>query len=184
MYASDNNDRVSPFRDATRYADQKYSFFGGSVNYSAGPNGYYAAYLGVPNKNAYMQDLVVIRENNIRGKLACPSRNEHLTSAKYTIGVNRQTVDPDKITQSIYLAKLKSPGKNMLLMDTWPMNTTATVSLWWKSNSSQANYRPATIHSGGSNILMLDGHVEHRKFAAIPDAGNYVLSANNLFWQY
>ncbi|MBO4646757.1 MAG: prepilin-type N-terminal cleavage/methylation domain-containing protein [Lentisphaeria bacterium] len=184
MYASDNNDRVSPYRDATRYADQKYSFFGGSINYTAGPNGYYAPYLGVSKKNAYMQDLVIIRENNIRGKFACPSRSERLTSAKYTIAVNRQTVDPDKITQSIFLVKLRSPGKNMLMMDTWPMNTTGTVSLWWKSNSSQANYRPGTIHSGGSNMLMLDGHVEHRRFSAIPDAGNYVLSENSLFWQY
>ena len=183
MYASDNNDRVSPFRDATRYADQKYSFFGGSVNYSAGPNGYYAAYLGVPKKDAFMQDLVIIREKNIRGQLACPSRSENLTSAKYTLGVNRQTVNPDNIT-SIYLVKLKSPGKNMLMMDSSPINTSATVSLWWKSNSGQTTYRPGTIHSGGSNMLMLDGHVEYRKFAAIPDAGNYLLSENNLFWQY
>jgi prepilin-type processing-associated H-X9-DG protein/prepilin-type N-terminal cleavage/methylation domain-containing protein len=183
MYAADNNDRVSPFRDDTNYSKQKHSFFGGSVNYSAGPNGYYAAYLGVPKKDAYLQDLVVIRENNVRGKLACPSRTENPTSAKYTIGVNRQTVNPDQMN-SIYLVKVKSPGKSMLLMDTWPLNTTATVSLWWKSTSSQSNYRPATIHSGGSNILMLDGHVEFRKFAAIPDAGNYTLSENNLFWQY
>ena len=184
MYAADNNDRVSPFRDATNYAKQKRGFFHSTINFSFGPNGYYASYLGCPEKDDYMQPLVAIGGSNGRGKLACPSRTENLTSSKYTIGVNRQTVNPDDCTQSIFLVKLKSPGKSMLLMDTWSLNTSATVSLWWKTAGSQTTYRPSTIHSGGSNMLMLDGHVEHRKFSAIPDSDNYKQGDNIFFWQY
>ena len=182
MYVADHNDRVSPFRDDTTYSKQKHSFFGGKLEAESGPDGYYVGYLGVQKGVAY-QDLGVIALKNLRGKFACPSRNEPLTSSKYTLAVNRQTVNPDTM-QSIHMVKLKSPGKNMLMMDSSPINTSATVSLWWKSNSGQTTYRPGTIHSGGSNMLMLDGHVEFRKFSAIPDAGNYTISDNEIFWMY
>ena len=183
MYTVDNSDRVSPYRDAESYANQKYTFFGGSYGYSAGSNGYYTGYLGIPKRNFAMNDLGIITASNGRGKLACPSRTENVTASKYTLAVNRQMVEPGKIV-SIFLVKLKSPGKNMLLMDSWELNTSATVSLWWKTTASQTTYRPGMIHSGGSNMLMLDGHVEYRKFSAIPDAGNYTQRDNEIFWMY
>jgi len=176
MYASDQKEWIPPYQDGSGYSTSSCIFLGGATGCTDQPNGYFAPYIF--KQPGWRDNLAIINAKGKRQKFACPSQElVTLNTAKQTLGYNREAIITRK---GIFLPKVKALSKGFLLMDS--MN--ASVSLWWKSASSQANNRPYPIHSGGCNNLMLDGHVEYRKFAEIPDASNYTQWEKGLFWNY
>ena len=178
LYASDHNDWVPPYRDGTSHSRSTFSFFAGSVEKQpSDPAGYFAPYI-YKRTSGYIYDFGLITAKNKYMKFACPSQSQ-LTqgTAKYTIGTNRETI---RDLVGVFLPKQKAPSRSFLIMD----SKTVQVDLSWKSAASEAERCPWPIHSGGCNIMMLDGHVEYRKMAAIPDIYNYLGRNEKLFWEY
>ena len=176
LYASDHKEWIPPYQDGATYSTSSFQFMGAGIDCTDVPNGYFAPYIF---KNAGWRDsLASINAKGKRQKFACPAQDQiEKNTAKQTLAYNREALVTRK---GIFMAKLKAPSKNYLLMD----GLKNAVSLWWKSNSSHAGNAPYPIHSGGCNILMLDGHVEYRKFADIPHAYNYTQGDKELFWNY
>ena len=178
LYVSDHRDWVPPYRDGTSHGTSVHSFWAGSVEKQpSDPAGYISPYI-YKSTSGYISDLGLITAKNKYMKFACPAQSQITRgTAKYTLGTNRETIR-DRV--GVFLPKLKSPSRSFLLMDA----KTPQVDLSWKSAASEADHCPWPIHSGGCNIMMLDGHVEYRKMAAIPDIYNYLGRNEKLFWEY
>ena len=176
LYASDHKEWIPPYQDGPSYSKSAFQFIGAGIGCTDNPNGYFAPYIF---KTAGWRDnLAIINAKGKRQKFACPAQDlVEKNTAKQTLAYNREALVTRK---GIFLPKLKALSKNFLLMD----GLGNSVSLWWKSSSSMTNNAPYPIHSGGCNNLMLDGHVEFRKFADIPDAYNYTQGDRALFWNY
>ena len=177
LYASDHNEWVPPKQDGDTNSTSSHIFFGGTMS-GASPLGYFPPYFSANISPGAKSELALITKKKVYTRFACPGQTLlDPDTAKFTLGVNRDRIST---RVGIFLPKLKSPAKSFLMMDAM----THMVSLWWKSSSGHANYRPYPIHSNASNILMLDGHVEARRMDAIPDAYNYTQKDNEVFWVY
>ena len=178
LYASDHKDWVPPYRDGAGYSTSKHYFWSGTVGpVSGNPAGYMAPYVYPANIPLYRNDFGAITAKGVYMKFACPAQNlETQGTLKNTLGTNRETI----LDGGVFLPKLKSPGKSFLIMD----SNKSQIYLSWLSASSAAGHGPNPIHSGGCNIMMLDGHIEYRKMEAIPTIYNYKTSNQELFWKY
>ena len=178
LYTEDHNSWIPPLGDGSSAGKSSFLFFGSRIGYTSDANGYFAPYIFKTNKRGG-KNLAVIAGTGRRSKFACPAQDLiEKDTDKPTLGVNEEKV---RYLQGIFLPRVKSPSKGFLLMDT---TQTEQISLWWKSDSTKAHKTPYPIHSGGCNILMLDGHVEWRKFGDIPHAYNYTKGDNEVFWHY
>jgi prepilin-type processing-associated H-X9-DG protein len=178
MYADDNTGLLPPYRDNPPVVADRFYFLGGYPG-----NGYIAPYIGL-NSNVYDTDIGLINydisstRKNLRNKFACPSRGDAAPS-KYTLGVNRHIIDPDSLL-SKYIGNIKKPAFGMLMADNKPENAGATLSLW----SAHPDFKIGTIHSNGANVLYMDWHVQWHLLASLPNADNYTIADNVLFWIY
>ena len=176
LYASDHKDWVPPYRDGAGYSTSKHYFWAGTVGpVSGNPAGYMAPYVYPANVPLFRSDFGQITAKGVYMKFACPAQNPVTRgTAKSTIGTNRETI----LDGGVFLPKLKSPGKSFLIMD----SNKTQIALAWQSSAD--GYGPNPIHSGGCNIMMLDGHIEYRKMEAIPTINNYKTNNEELFWKY
>ena len=179
MYASDHREWIPPYRDASRHADSAFSFWAGSVEKQPNdPAGYFAPYI-YKNTSGYIYDFGLITSKNQYMKFACPAQSQQTRgTSKYTLGTNNDTI---KASIGVFLPKLKTPSRNFLLMDALK---NPVVDKSWISPRGDPEKKPNAVHSGGCNILMLDGHVESRKMSAIPTVYNYTESRYAGFWDY
>ena len=176
LYASDHKEWIPPYQDGVNYAKSAFQFMGAGIGCTDNPNGYFAPYIF--KNNGWRDNLAIINASGKRQKFACPGQDQIVKrTAKQTLAYNREALVTRK---GVFLPKLKALSKNFLLMD----GLSNSVSLWWKSSSTMTENCPYPIHSGGCNILMLDGHVEYRKFSDIPHAYNYTQGDKELFWNF
>ncbi|MBQ7206919.1 MAG: prepilin-type N-terminal cleavage/methylation domain-containing protein [Lentisphaeria bacterium] len=178
QYASDHGDWVPPKKDGPRISTCAHSFWAGNlVKQETTPAGYFAPYVHAYTTRS-ISDFGLITSSGTYMKFACPAQTP-LTqgTSKYTLGTNNETI---KDMVGVFLPKLKYPSRNFLLMD----SKSSYIDLSWKSTASEADNCPWPIHSDGCNIMMLDGHVEYRKMAAIPDIYNYNARNEKSFWEY
>ena len=87
------------------------------------------------------------------------------------------------------ITSLSAPSAGFLLIEVCnytsgvPANPVSFGNCWAYTWSHHANVRfDATRHGGSGNILFLDGHVEARKFDAIPKSSSATDAGTQLFW--
>jgi len=172
MYASDHKAWIPPAYDGASQGSSAFSFFSNSLDHA--PNGYFAPY--IHNRSGAQFELGIIDSKGNRTKFCCPAQDPDTRgTSQRTLGLNRERIAGSK---GVFLPKLNSLSRRFLLMDARKL----LVYLSWKSGA--VNNCPYPIHSGGCNVLMLDGHVEFRKYQNIPDIYNYTQSIENkIFWQ-
>ncbi|MBE6373040.1 MAG: prepilin-type N-terminal cleavage/methylation domain-containing protein [Lentisphaerae bacterium] len=174
LYASDHKAWIPPAYDGASQGKSTFAFFSNSLDHE--PNGYFAPY--IHNRSGAQYELGIIDAKGNRTKFCCPAQEPDTRgTSQRTLGLNRERISGGT---GVFLPKLNSLSRRFLLMDCRKL----LVYLSWKSSSGAANNCPYPIHSGGCNILMLDGHVEFRKFESIPDIYNYTrTNEDKIFWR-
>ena len=174
LYASDHKEWIPPAYDGASQGKSANSFFSNSLDHE--PNGYFAPY--IHNRSGAQFELGIIDSKGNRTKFCCPAQEpDTIGTSQRTLGLNRERIAGSK---GVFLPKLNALSRRFLLMDSRKL----LVYLSWKSSSGAAENCPYPIHSGGSNVLMLDGHVEFRKYDSIPDIYNYNKTIEGqIFWR-
>jgi len=158
MYSNDYDDYVPPYRDNTNFVSNQPFFFGGT-------NGFLTPFLGDTSGFGIGR----IHNRGQRGLFTCPSATPTPNGDAYTLGLNCDKLSNNKYTS---LNLYHKHSKSMIVADFNHLIKNMAPTLFGKGRFSTYpttyQYFPGTIHSGGCNLLFLDGHVEYMKNSVVP----------------
>ena len=169
MYAMDYNDYIPCRREGPTVQNERWFL-----------RGFLESYL---SKDLSVPTIGLIDVKGRRNKFACPSKNHIQNIDIWTVGINCEKVGEFSVYPILRVAKNHS--RCMLLADTSSLsNDQQLFSNGRFHTGSRQGYFPGTIHSGGSNLLFLDGHAEYRKIDDIPDMHTQGSSGKPRYMEY